>query len=93
MILDQENMSTFGVLPQQLLTYQQPGVMSADRLEGVMRLTPALGRQNSVLVFTTEKIFSKLLRCSIRQKRIHAKASVAIPDIPDRLLAIPLTAW
>ncbi|MFQ8718669.1 MAG: MalM family protein [Enterobacter hormaechei] len=32
----------FRLFPQQLFTYQEPGVMSADRLEGVMRLTPAL---------------------------------------------------
>ncbi len=93
LILDQ-NMTPSAFFPSSYFTYQQPGVMSADRLEGVMRLTPALGQQKLyVLVFTTEKIFSKPLRCSIRQKPMP-KASVTLSRIfPIQLLAIPLTAW
>lgn len=55
LILDQ-NMTPSAFFPSSYFTYQEPGVMSADRLEGVMRLTPALGQQKLyVLVFTTEK--------------------------------------
>jgi len=44
LILDQ-NMTPSAFFPSEYFTYQEPGVMSADRLEGVMRLTPALGQQ------------------------------------------------
>ncbi|VFS69051.1 maltose regulon periplasmic protein [Kluyvera cryocrescens] len=55
LILDQ-NMTPSAYFPSSYFTYQAPGVMSADRLEGEMRLTPALGQQKLyVLVFTTEK--------------------------------------
>ncbi len=39
LILDQ-NMTPSAFFPSSYFTYQEPGVMSADRLEGVMRLTP-----------------------------------------------------
>lgn len=68
LILDQ-NMTPSAFFPSSYFTYQEPGVMSADRLEGVMRLTPALGQQKLyVLVFTTEKISSRQPNCSTRQK-------------------------
>jgi maltose operon periplasmic protein len=38
-------MTPSAFFPSSYFTYQEPGVMSADRLEGVMRLTPALGQQ------------------------------------------------
>ncbi|VFT75957.1 maltose regulon periplasmic protein [Klebsiella aerogenes] len=47
LILDQ-NMTPAAFFPSNYFTYQQPGVMTADRLGGVMRLTPALGQQNSM---------------------------------------------
>ncbi|HBS5050639.1 TPA: maltose operon protein MalM, partial [Klebsiella pneumoniae] len=39
LILDQ-NMTPAAFFPSNYFTYQQPGVMTADRLGGVMRLTP-----------------------------------------------------
>lgn len=42
LILDQ-NMTPSAFFPSSYFTYQQPGVMTADRLEGVMRLTPGAG--------------------------------------------------
>ncbi|MFN2882300.1 MalM family protein, partial [Escherichia coli] len=55
LILDQ-SMTPSAFFPSDYFSYQEPGVMSADRLEGVMRLTPALGQQKIYdLVFTTEK--------------------------------------
>lgn len=47
LILDQ-NMTPSAFFPSNYFTYQEPGVMSADRLEGVMRLTPALGQQKTL---------------------------------------------
>ena len=68
LILDQ-NMTPSAFFPSEYFTYQEPGVMSADRPEGVMRLTPALGQQKIyVLVFTTEKICSKPPRCLILRR-------------------------
>ncbi|VEB51434.1 maltose operon periplasmic protein [Salmonella enterica subsp. enterica] len=78
-------MTPSAFFPSSYFTYQQPGVMSADRLEGVMRLTPALGQQKLyVLVFTDRKRSSgKPLRCSIRQKPMPKGVGNSIPDIPD----------
>lgn len=68
LILDQ-NMTPAAFFPSNYFTYQQPGVMTADRTGGVMRLTPALGQQKLyVLVFTTEKISSRPPPCWIRRK-------------------------
>lgn len=91
LILDQ-NMTPSAFFPSSYFTYQQPGVMSADRLEGVMRLTPRSGSRNSMFwCLRPKKIFSKPLRCSIRQKPMP-KASVTLSRIfPIRLPAIPLT--
>ncbi len=48
LILDQ-NMTPSAFFPQQLFHLPgNQGVMSADRLEGVMRLTPALGQQKTL---------------------------------------------
>src|SRR5690606_12499500 len=59
LVLDQ-HMTPSALFPSGYFTYQEPGVMSADRLEGVMRLTPALGQQKLyVLVFTTEQDLQK----------------------------------
>jgi maltose operon protein len=82
LILDQ-NMTPSAFFPSSYFTYQEPGVMSSDRLEGVMRLTPALGQQKIyVLVFTTEDLqqTTKLLDPA----KAYAKgAGNAVPDIPD----------
>lgn len=93
LILDQ-NMTPSAFFPSSYFTYQEPGVMSADRLEGVMRLTPALGQQKLyVLVFTTEKISSRRPNCSTRLKPMP-RASVTRSRIsPIRLLVIPPMAY
>lgn len=51
LILDQ-NMTPSAYFPGSYFTYQELGVISADRLEGVMRLTPALGQQKLYVLCT-----------------------------------------
>ncbi|MEB4676575.1 maltose operon protein MalM [Enterobacteriaceae bacterium G50] len=83
LILDQ-NMTPSAFFPSSYFTYQEPGVMSADRLEGVMRLTPALGQQKLyVLVFTTEQDLQKTTKLLDPAKSYAKGVGNAIPDIPD----------
>ncbi|MBA8227750.1 maltose operon protein MalM [Escherichia fergusonii] len=83
LILDQ-NMTPSAYFPSSYFTYQEPGVMSADRLEGVMRLTPALGQQKIyVLVFTTEKDLQQTTKLIDPAKAYAKGVGNAVPDIPD----------
>ncbi|HBI3683803.1 TPA: maltose operon protein MalM [Citrobacter freundii] len=83
LILDQ-NMTPSAFFPNSYFTYQEPGVMSADRLEGVMRLTPALGQQKLyVLVFTTDKDLQQTTTLLDPAKAYAKGVGNAIPDIPD----------
>ena len=83
LILDQ-NMTPSAYFPSSNFTYQAPGVMSADRLEGVMRLTPALGQQKLyVLVFTTEKDLQQTTTLLDPAKAYAKGTGNAVPDIPD----------
>ena len=83
LILDQ-NMTPSAFFPRSYFTYQEPGVMSADRLEGVMRLTPALGQQKLyVLVFTTDKDLQQTTTLLDPAKAYAKGVGNAIPDIPD----------
>ncbi|NDO81722.1 maltose regulon protein MalM [Citrobacter sp. NCU1] len=82
-ILDQ-NMTPSAFFPSSYFTYQEPGVMSADRLEGVMRLTPALGQQKLyVLVFTTEKDLQQTTTLLDPAKAYAKGVGNSVPDIPD----------
>ena len=83
LILDQ-NMTPSAYFPSSYFTYQAPGVMSADRLEGEMRLTPALGQQKLyVLVFTTEKDLQQTTTLLDPAKANAKGTGNAVPDIPD----------
>ena len=83
LILDQ-NMTPSAFFPSSYFTYQEPGVMSADRLEGVMRLTPALGQQKLyMLVFTTDKDLQQTTTLLDPAKAYAKGVGNAIPDIPD----------
>ncbi|KNC13007.1 maltose-binding protein [Klebsiella sp. RIT-PI-d] len=83
LILDQ-NLTPSAFFPSSYFTYQEPGVMSADRLEGVMRLTPALGQQKIyVLVFTTEKDLQQTTTLLDPAKAYAKGIGNAIPNIPD----------
>ena len=60
--------------------------MSADRLQGVMRLTPALGQQKIyVLVFTTEKDLQQTTKLVDPAKAYAKGTGNSVPDIPDPL--------
>lgn len=83
LILDQ-NMTPSAFFPSSYFIYQEPGVMSADRLEGVMRLTPALGQQKLyVLVFTTDKDLQQTTTLLDPAKAYAKGVGNAVPDIPD----------
>ncbi|MFK3662243.1 maltose operon protein MalM [Scandinavium sp. NPDC088450] len=83
LILDQ-NMTPSAFFPSNYFTYQEPGVMSADRLEGVMRLTPALGQQKIyVLVFTTPQDLQQTTKLVDPAKAYAKGTGNAVPDIPD----------
>ncbi|WP_336222188.1 maltose operon protein MalM [Citrobacter amalonaticus] len=83
LILDQ-NMTPSAFFPSSYFTYQEPGVMSADRLEGEMRLTPALGQQKLyVLVFTTDKDLQQTTTLLDPAKAYAKGVGNSIPDIPD----------
>lgn len=83
LILDQ-NMAPSAFFPSEYFTYQEPGVMSADRLQGVMRLTPALGQQKIyVLVFTTDKDLQKTTTLVDPAKAYAKGTGNSVPDIPD----------
>jgi maltose operon protein len=83
LILDQ-NLTPSAFFPSEYFSYQEPGVMSADRLEGVMRLTPALGQQKIyVLVFTTPQDLQKTTKLLDPAKAYAKGIGNAVPDIPD----------
>jgi maltose operon protein len=85
LILDQ-NMTPSAFFPSEYFSYQEPGVMSADRLEGVMRLTPALGQQKIyVLVFTTEKDLQQTTKLIDPAKAYAKGTGNSVPDIRIRL--------
>lgn len=85
LILDQ-NLTPSAYFPSSYFTYQEPGAMSADRLEGVMRLTPALGQQKIyVLVFTTPQDLQQTTQLIDPAKAYAKGAGNAVPDIPDPL--------
>ncbi|MEZ3501449.1 maltose operon protein MalM [Pantoea sp. KPR_PJ] len=83
LVLD-ENLRPAAWFPSRFFTYQQPGVMSADRLEGVMKLTPALGQQKIyLLVFTTAQDISQTTTLVDPAKAYARGTGHAVPDIPD----------
>ena len=61
LVLDQ-NMSPAAYFPSSFFTYQEPGVMSADRLEGVMRLTPAPAAKSEPMLNDTESYFNQAIK-------------------------------
>lgn len=83
LVLDQ-NMTPAAYFPSSYFTYQAPGVMSADRLEGVMKLTPALGQQKLyLLVFTTAKDLQQTTTLLDPAKAYAKGVGNAVPAIPD----------
>jgi len=83
LVLDQ-NLTPAAYFPSSYFTYQEPGVMSADRLEGVIKLTPALGQQKVyLLVFTTNKDTQQTTKMLDPAKAYAKGTGNAVPDIPD----------
>ena len=83
LVLDQ-NLTPAAWFPSSYFTYQEPGVMSADRLEGVIKLTPALGQQKIyLLVFTTPKDLQQTTTMVNPAKAYAKGVGNAVPDIPD----------
>ncbi len=83
LVLD-ENLRPAAWFPSQFFTYQQPGVMSADRLEGVMKLTPVPGQQKIyLLVFTTDNDLTQITTLVDPAKAYAKGTGHAVPDIPD----------
>lgn len=83
LVLDQ-NFTPAAFFPSHFFTYQEPGVMSDNRLEGTMKLTPALGQQKLyLLVFTTQKDLQQTTQM-VDPAKAYAKGNGnAVPDIPD----------
>lgn len=83
LVLDQ-NFTPAAFFPSSFFAYQEPGVMSDNRLEGTMKLTPALGQQKLyLLVFTTQKDLQKTTQM-VDPAKAYAKGNGnAVPDIPD----------
>lgn len=83
LILD-ENLRPAAWFPSRWFSYQQPGVMAADRLEGVMKLTPVPGQQKIyLLVFTTETDLAQTSTLLDPAKAYAKGTGHAVPDIPD----------
>lgn len=83
LVLD-ENLRPAAWFPSRYFTYQKPGVMAADRLEGVMKLTPALGQQKIyLLVFTTDSDLTQTTTLLDPAKAYAQGTGHAVPDIPD----------
>lgn len=83
LVLD-ENLRPAAWFPSQFFAYQQPGVMSADRLEGVMKLTPVPGQQKIyLLVFTTDRDLIQTTTLVDPAKAYAKGTGHAVPDIPD----------
>lgn len=83
LVLDQ-NLTPAAYFPSSYFTYQEPGVMSADRLEGTIKLTPALGQQKLyLLVFTTNKDTQQTTQMLDPAKAYAKGTGNAVPDIPD----------
>ena len=83
LILD-EQMRPAAFYPSEYFTYQKPGIASGDRLEGVLKLTPALGqKQIYLLVYTTTRDLSATTTLLNPAKAFAAGVGNAVPDIPD----------
>jgi len=83
LVFDQ-NMTPAAYFPSAFFAYQEPGVLSLNRLEGVMKLTPALGQQKLyLLVFTTNKDLQQTTTMVDPAKAYARGNGNAVPDIPD----------
>jgi maltose operon protein len=83
LVLD-EQMRPAAFYPSSYFPYQQPGIVSSDRLEGTLKLTPALGqKQIFLLVYTTRQDLAGTTQMVNPAKAYAAGVGNAVPDIPD----------
>ncbi|MGG5415510.1 maltose operon protein MalM [Edwardsiella tarda] len=83
LVLDQ-HLRPAAYYPGNYFTYRQPGVMSGDRLEGTMKLTPVLGQQQIyLLIYTTRQDLTTKTQMVNPAKAYAAGVGNAVPDIPD----------
>ncbi|CCW31466.1 Maltose operon periplasmic protein [Xenorhabdus nematophila F1] len=83
LILD-EQMRPAAFYPSHYFRYQQPGIMSADRLEGTLKLTPALGQQRIyLLIYTTLADLKAVTQMTDPAKAYAQGVGNAVPNIPD----------
>nr|WP_230514058.1 maltose operon protein MalM [Limnobaculum parvum] len=83
LVLD-EQMRPAAYYPSERFTYAGPEVMDSDRLQGTLRLTPALGQQQIyMLVYTTNKDLQQTTKLTAPAKAYAKGVGNAVPDIPD----------
>lgn len=83
LVLD-EQMRPAAFYPSSYFPYQQPGIVSSDRLEGTLKLTPALGQKHIyLLVYTTRQNLAETTQMVNPAKAYAAGVGNAVPDIPD----------
>ncbi|AEX50523.1 maltose operon protein MalM [Rahnella aquatilis] len=83
LVLD-EQMRPAAFYPSSYFPYQKPGIVSSDRLEGTLKLTPALGqKQIYLLVYTTRQDLAATTQMVNPAKAFAAGVGNAVPDIPD----------
>lgn len=83
LVLD-EQMRPAAFYPSSYFPYEKPGIVSSDRLEGTLKLTPALGqKQIYLLVYTTRKDLDTTTQMVNPAKAYAAGVGNAVPDIPD----------
>lgn len=83
LVLD-EQMRPAAFYPSSYFPYQKPGIVSSDRLEGTLKLTPALGqKQIYLLVYTTRQDLAKTTQLTNPAKAYAQGVGNAVPDIPD----------
>ena len=83
LVLD-EQMRPAAYYPSSYFPYEKPGIVSSDRLEGTLKLTPALGqKQIYLLVYTTKQDLAETTQMTNPAKAYAAGVGNAVPDIPD----------
>lgn len=83
LVLD-EQMRPAAYYPSSYFTYEKAGIMVNDRLQGVMKLTPALGQKHIyLLVYTTRDDLAKTTQLLDPAKAYAMGVGNAVPDIPD----------
>ncbi|WP_118987061.1 maltose operon protein MalM [Photorhabdus sp. CRCIA-P01] len=83
LVLDQ-GLRPAAFYPSDYFPYERPGVMSTDRLEGTLKLTPALGQQQIyILVYTTRTNLQKSTQMVDPAKAYAQGVGNAVPAIPD----------